>query len=291
MNGTVINEEKAVVSVYDHGFLYGIGLFETFRTYGGIPFLLEAHMDRLASGCRQLGIAYEPSAEAWKRIVTELLSVNGLDDAYIRFTVTAGTDALGLPGGAYAEPSVIVYIKPLPARSDKLYRDGKPLQLLRLARNTPEGEGRLKSLHYMNNLLAKRELQQYAWAAASAAEGLFVDARGFLAEGIVSSLFFMKDGRLHTPALETGILPGITRAFVMQLGDQAGMRPTEGLYTWHDLLDADEVCLTNSIQEIVPVTSLFDSSGQETRVGGGSAGTLTAALMLQYEQNTGSIGK
>lgn len=284
VNGSIIDEAKAVVSVFDHGFLYGIGLFETFRTYGGAPFLLDEHVERLRAGCEQLGISYRPSAKDWRQIVKELLQANGLHDAYIRFTVTAGQDMLGLPGGDYEKPSVIVYIKELPVRNELLYEKGKPLQQLKLVRNTPEGTGRLKSLHYMNNILAKRELQQYPWAAG--AEGLFADAKGQLAEGIVSNLFFIKNERLLTPSLDTGILPGITRAFLFQLADQAGMALEEGLYTWDDLLEADEVFITNSIQEIVPITSLFNTYGQKASVGPGNAGKLTIKLMKLYEQHT-----
>jgi 4-amino-4-deoxychorismate lyase len=282
VNGFVIEEEKAVVSVYDHGFLYGIGLFETFRTYRGSSFLLEEHVRRMASGCEQLGIAYRPDASEWQAIVTELLEENGLRDAYIRFTVTAGNDALGLPAGLYDKPNVVVYIKALPARNDDLFCAGKPLQLLQLKRNTPEGAGRLKSLHYMNNILAKRELVQYPWATQ--AEGLFTDARGFLAEGIVSNLLFIAQGRLCTPSLDTGILPGITRAFVLCLAEQAGIATEEGLYTWDDLLAADEVFVSNSIQEIVSISLLWDMAGNETPVGSGSVGELTGKLMRLYKQ-------
>ncbi|MDF2963367.1 MAG: 4-amino-4-deoxychorismate lyase [Paenibacillus sp.] len=284
VNGTLIDEEKAVVSVYDHGFLYGIGLFETFRTYRGSPFLLKEHMERLQAGCNQLGIAYSPSLEEWQRIITGLLQANALSEAYVRFTVTAGLDVLGLPGESYNTPSVIVYIKALPARNEQLYENGKPLQLLKLVRNTPEGNGRLKSLHYMNNILAKRELSQYLWAAN--AEGIFVDARGYLAEGIVSNLFFIKDRQIFTPSLDTGILPGITRSFIKSLALQTGMKLEEGLYTWNDLLESDEVFITNSIQEIVPVSTLFDTNGKQTAVGNGMAGKLTVKLMRLYKQKT-----
>ncbi|NOU98293.1 aminodeoxychorismate lyase [Paenibacillus sp. LMG 31456] len=284
VNGVLIDEGKAVVSVYDHGFLYGIGLFETFRTYGGIAFLLQEHVDRLKAGCEQLGISYSPSAEQWQLIVKKLLQANELEDAYIRFTVTAGRDLLGLPGGDYAEPSVIVYIKELPARNEQLYQSGKPLQLLKLIRNTPEGAVRLKSLHYMNNILAKRELMQYPWALN--AEGLFADGKGNLAEGIVSNLFFFKNEQLFTPSIGTGILPGITRAFLMRVASEAGMKLEEGLYTWSHLLEADEVYITNSIQEIVPITSLFDTKGQKVIVGNGNAGELTKELIRLYERHT-----
>jgi 4-amino-4-deoxychorismate lyase len=284
VNGNIIEEEQAVVSVYDHGFLYGMGLFETFRTYNGKPFLLDEHVRRMASGCDQLGILYRAEPGEWRRILSRLLEVNGLRDAYIRFTVTAGSDALGLPGDSYAKPNVVVYIKALPPRSEELYRDGKPLQLLQLKRNTPEGTGRLKSLHYMNNVLAKRELLQYPWAGQ--AEGLFTDIQGHLAEGIVSNLFFFTEERLCTPSLNTGILPGITRAYVMRLAEQTGINTEEGLYTWDDLLAAEEVFITNSIQEIVPVSSLIDREGLETVVGCGRERVQTNKLMQLYRQQT-----
>lgn len=288
VNGMLIEEEKAVVSVYDHGFLYGMGLFETFRTYNGKPFLLEQHRQRLIHGCEQLGIAYSPREGEWESIVAELLVSNKQalsgKDAYIRFTVTAGQDILGLPSGEYTKPQVIAYMKSIPPRDEELYRLGKPLQLLKLPRNTPEGPLRLKSLHYMNNIMAKQEMQQYPWAAG--AEGLFVDQHGSIAEGIVSNLFFIQSGKLFTPSLETGILPGITRAFVLELAGQAGLHAEEGLFTWEDLLQADEIFMTNSIQEVVPVTSLYNTQGDCSRISRGEAGSYSQKLMQLYQHHT-----
>lgn len=283
VNGSIIAEEEAVISVYDHGFLYGIGLFETFRTYGGQPFLMEEHLQRLETGCKELGISYIPHKKEWGAIVEALLQSNGLEDAYIRFTVTAGADILGLPANDYNKPSIVVYAKNLPPRNAELYESGKPLQLLSLPRNTPEGAVRFKSLHYMNSILAKRELRQYPWA--SGAEGLQLTKQGFVAEGIVSNVFFVKNHRLYTPALDTGILPGITRAYVMGLAERQQLPVEEGLYTWHDMLQADEIFITNSIQEIVPITSLFDTSGQRHTVAPGTAGHWTQQLMTTYQSN------
>jgi 4-amino-4-deoxychorismate lyase len=308
MNGTLIEQAEAVVSIYDHGFLYGIGLFETFRTYGGRPFLLERHLQRLAEGCEQLGIRPAPTAAGVREQVARLLAANGLEDAYFRLTVTAGTDALGLPAGEYERPNTILYVKPLPAADEAVYRAGKPLRLLGTRRNTPEGPYRLKSLHYMNNLLAKRELQSVSAAASSPAgvlpEGLMLTADGYVAEGIVSNVFFVRgnggfgrsgpdgsDACLCTPALSTGILPGITRAFVLELArDRAGVRVEEGLYTWQDLLAADEVFITNSIQELVPVTTLIDEWGKSCAVGGtGRPGPLTERLLKLYRKEANSL--
>lgn len=286
VNGRIVEEQEAVISVFDHGFLYGMGLFETFRTYGGKPFLLEAHAQRLGGGCRELGIDWSPDPERMEREVAALLRENSLVDAYIRYTVSGGAEALGLPGGSYARPTVVVYIKPLPALPAELYERGRPLQLLRLRRNTPEGGIRLKSFHYMNNILAKRELGEYPWAAA--AEGLLLSEQGHVAEGIVSNVFWIREGVCYTPAIETGILPGITRAHVMGLAREQGLKTAEGRYVWDELRSAEEVFLTNSIQEIVPVTTLFETDGEKRTVGDGRIGPGTGRLLGSYRKGCGT---
>jgi 4-amino-4-deoxychorismate lyase len=281
LNGTLTPEGQAVVSVYDHGFLYGIGLFETFRTYNRRPFLLAEHLRRLTEGCRELGIVYEPDNDRVTRLIEELLQANNLTDAYIRLSVSAGVDVLGLPSTDYVEPTEIIYIKPLPPRDERMYEQGKALQLLKLPRNTPEGLYRFKSFHYMNNILAKRELTLYPWAAS--AEGLMLTEDGYVAEGIVSNVFFIKQGVLYTPSLDTGILPGITRAHIIDIAQRLDLPSHDGLYRWEDLLEADEVFLVNSIQEIVPVTTLYSPSGQSYTIGTGAQGPITWQLIQRYE--------
>lgn len=264
-NGQIVEQGKAVISVLDHGFLYGLSLFETFRTYGGRPFLLSRHLERLAAGCRALGMAFprEATPARVQRLVAGLLQANGLQDGYVRYTVTAGEDALGLPNGPYTTPNVVVYVKALPAPPQGA-QHGRALQLLRTPRNSPEGHVRFKSAHYMNNILAKRELGQYPSAAplsGPGAEGLMLTAEGIIAEGIVSNMFFVRGGVLRTPAVETGILPGITRGMVLELAERIGIPIEEGLYTWDDLRQAEEVFITNSIQEIVPIHTLYNTEG------------------------------
>ena len=276
LNGVCIEEDKAVVSVFDHGLLYGLGLFETFRTYNGVPFLLSRHLERLAEGCLQLGIRYQPEEGQVKLHVRELLEANGLADGYVRFSVSAGSQPLGLPVSAYTEPNIIVYIKPLPLNSLPV---SKPLQLLKTRRNTPEGLVRLKSFHYMNNVLGRREMSAYSWAGG--AEGLFMNGEGFVAEGIVSNLFFAANGSLFTPSLDTGILPGITRGHVLSLAKKAGMSVREGKYHLEELLNADEIFMTNSIQEIVPVHSIYDEHGAQVWTSRASA--LTDQIYHAYK--------
>jgi len=301
LNGAVVDANEAVISVYDHGFLYGIGLFETFRTYGGKPFLLDRHLQRLRSGCEQLGISFvmtEQKVEAW---VNQLLAANQLKDGYVRFTVSAGEGELGLPADDYNNPTILLLVKSLPgATSHSSGALGRELRLLVTRRNTPEGLIRFKSLHYMNNILAKRELEalkrldshnsarslQPNAVSTSGVEGLMLSEDGYLAEGIVSNLFFVKNGILYTPSIATGILPGITRQRVIELADIAGLKCVEGLFHWDDLINADEIWLTNSIQEITAVTVLTDNKGQSRPVSDGLIGLITRQLIEAYKADT-----
>ena len=291
VNGELVDGREATVSVFDHGFMYGIGLFETFRTYGGEPFLLGRHLERLRDGCRQLGIRFDIGEDAARRHIGELLKANGLRDGYVRLSVSAGAEALGLPSGDYDHPSWIVYVKPLPDPDPRWRTEGRPLQLLALRRNTPEGAVRLKSFHYMNNILAKRELDRYPWARG--AEGLFLDAGGHVAEGIVSNLFMVGTsaaGRpaLFTSSLQTGILPGVTRAFVLELAASLGVPAEEGLYTPRDFARFTAMFITNSIMEIVPVSRIFDAEGRTVWAAeAGSCGEgepLVGSLMQLYRE-------
>ncbi|MDN4085225.1 aminotransferase class IV [Paenibacillus polymyxa] len=291
VNGVLTEAAKAVIHVSDHGFLYGMGLFETFRTYNGVPFLLDRHLRRLEEGCRMLGIPFQPDKEQLTKHIQHLMVANGLDEAYIRYTVSAGEEALGLPSGDYTQPNHILFAKPLPSTNTQTEQSSAPsaLQLLRTPRNTPEGEVRLKSLHYMNNILAKRELQQYAEAVHYKAEGIMLTANGFLAEGIVSNLFFVRNNTLYTPDLSTGILPGITREFILELANLRGIPCEQGLYHWDELKQADEIFMTNSIQEIRPVDLLLEPGGVASHLSVPLAQTesITALLLHDYRQKAG----
>ncbi|WP_342420474.1 aminotransferase class IV [Paenibacillus sp. FSL E2-0178] len=287
LNNKAVDAKDAVVSALDHGFLYGMGLFETFRTYGGEPFLLQRHLDRMAEGCRQLGIPFAPDVQQLREWIQLVMDKNELNEAYVRYTVTAGEDILGLPAGDYKQPNQLLYIKALPALPDSLYSEGKELQLLHHRRNTPEGPVRLKSLHYMNNILAKRELAGYP-SASRGAEGLMLTAAGDLSEGIVSNIFFVADNRLYTPDIATGILPGITREMVLELAASAGLYPEQGFYRWEQLEAADEIFLTNSVQEIVPVTALWNGDRRIT-IGSGRCGERTDAILKLYRERAGRL--
>ncbi|MCQ4088976.1 aminotransferase class IV [Saccharibacillus sp. JS10] len=285
LNGQLIAQHKASLSVMDHGLMYGIGLFETFRTYGGKPFLLDRHLQRMERGAQQLGITWNLKQSELEKEISSLLSANELTEAYIRLTLTAGEDDLGLPSSSvYSSPNRIVYIKGLPNSPTHWYTEGRTLQRLLTPRNTPEGVERLKSLHYMNGILGRRELGEIP--GAQGAEGMMLTREGFLAEGIVSNLFFVQSGKLCTPSVDTGILPGITRAFVQELATELNLNTQEGHYTWEDLVRADEVFLTGSVQGIVPVRLLREVDGSEHVVGAGTPGLWTTKLIERYHHYT-----
>lgn len=279
MNGQLVNDHEAKVSAYDHGFLYGLGLFETFRTYDGEPFLLDQHLDRLNDGCSVLGISHMAEPDQVRKEVARLLGANGLKDAYIRYSVSAGVHELGLAGALTAEPTIVIYVKPLTLRSD-WYKSGRPVQMLDTVRPLPETRWRLKSFQYMNGWLAKRELMTYPWAKE--AEGVQLNERSELTEGIVSNLFFVKAGKLHTPSIATGVLPGVTRAYVLRLSHHLGIATDEGEYTCDDLIGADEIFLTNSIQEIAPVSEVYMTDGSKHLPSMPVPGPVTSQLMKRY---------
>ncbi|PZT52534.1 aminotransferase class IV [Paenibacillus silvae] len=289
MNGKLVQLASAVVPVTDHGFLYGLGLFETFRTYRGRPYLLERHLERMASGCAELGIPFEVTASEVADWISRLMQANQLEDAYVRYTVSAGEAPLGLPSGDYTSPTHIVLAKALPEPSPTLYESGKMLQRLSTPRNTPEGQVRLKSLHYMNSILAKRELNHLVQQdqRVQGSEGLQLTREGFVAEGMVSNVFWVRERVLYTPSLSTGILPGITRAVVMEIAAEQGIACKETLSPWEELWQADEIFVTGSVAELVPVTTLRDLNAQETTISSGQIGPVTAVLLRMYREKAG----
>lgn len=280
-NGQLYDEQEAVIPLADHGFLYGIGLFETFRTYDGRPFLLQRHIERLLEGCGELRIAYRPDSQEIEEAIARLLEANGLRDAYFRWSVSAGAAPFGLPSASgYGAPNAALMAKPLPAQPP----EPKSLYVLQLPRSTPEGRVRRKSFHYMNNILAKWELSERTSSAS--AEGLFTTEDNVMVEGIVSNVFYVSNEVLYTPSLGTGCLPGVTRWAVTAAAARLGIPIMEGRYAWQELLHADELFVTNSVQEITPVRELADAANIVRREWGTVPGPVTALLRGAYQEWT-----
>ncbi|WP_034763012.1 aminodeoxychorismate lyase [Rossellomorea vietnamensis] len=248
INGDIVHQSEAAISPFDHGYLYGMGVFETFRTYDGHPFLLKDHLNRLSLGLKELNIEADLDEETIRSTISELLKKNDLKDAYCRFNVSGGPGEIGLKTTPYENATVILFQKELPPSAPLKEKEGV---FLKLRRNTPETGERLKSHHYLNNMAAKREL-----GAAVDREGIFLTKEGFLCEGITSNLFWVKDGELFTPSVETGLLNGITRQFILALADRLNIPVQVGMFEKVDMLEADEVFFTNSVQEIIPVNKM-----------------------------------
>ncbi len=270
LNGRIIPENEASISPFDHGFLYGLGVFETFRLYKGHPFLLEDHINRMQDALRELNIHITLSIVELSEILKELMVKNRLENARVRLNVSAGDGPIGLQTSPYTNPNIMIFMNPLPTASDQL--SSKTAILLRQRRNTPESTYRLKSHHYLNNIIAKREI-----GTENEAEGIFLNEKGYLAEGIVSNIFWVKKGVLYTPDVKTGILNGITRKFVIHLANQQGILVKEGEFMVEALLEADEMFITNSIQEIVALDCL-----KEVKNFMGVQGDITALLFKKY---------
>ena len=248
INGGIVHQSEAAISPFDHGYLYGMGVFETFRTYDGHPFLLKDHLNRLTLGLKELNIEADLDEETIRWTISELLKKNDLKDAYCRFNVSGGPGEIGLKTTPYESATVILFQKELPPSAPLKEKEGV---FLKLRRNTPETGERLKSHHYLNNMAAKREL-----GAAVDKEGIFLTKEGFLCEGITSNLFWVKDGELYTPSVETGLLNGITKQFILALADRLNIPVQVGMFEKMDMLEADEVFFTNSVQEIIPVNKM-----------------------------------
>ncbi|MDQ0340665.1 4-amino-4-deoxychorismate lyase [Caldalkalibacillus uzonensis] len=248
LNGEVVAHEQATISVYDHGFLYGAGLFETFRTYKGHPFLLDDHLARLEKGCREIGLPWQADRERVVWQIEQLLKANNLEDGRFRLNVSAGAAPVGLPSTPYDKVTEILFVSPVSPAPDY-----KILRTVSVRRNEPEGDERWKSHHFLNNLLAQREVP-------AGAEGVMLTKSGKVAEGVVSNLFFVKQGKLYTPALSTGILNGITRQWVLAMSAILGIPVEEGEYDLAFAQEADEVFITNSVQELVAVTQWDERS-------------------------------
>lgn len=248
-DGTFYQADELVVSAYDHGFLYGLGFFETFRTYNGKVFLWDAHWNRLCRALSDFRIAIPYEEHELLAAIEALTEANNGVDGYFRLNVSAGVHDIGLQPSDYKKSTVILYRKALQVAPRGTEKSGVWLETVR---NTPESRIRHKSHHYANNVQARFEVESLA-----ACEGFFLTSEGFVAEGITSNIFWVINGKMYTPSLETGILAGTTREWVMNC---SGFETQEGFFTKEVLEKADEVFITNAIQEIIPIKQVGSSN-------------------------------
>ena len=273
VNGRVFDQEHAVISVFDHGFLYGEGVYETLRTYNGRLFLFDRHMRRLRNSAGMLALRVPLSNEQIAARFDETMRSAGLGpdrDAYIRILVTRGIGELSYDPAATPDPSIVVIVKPhvdLPAET---VADGVKAALVPIVRNHP---GSVSPLIKSNNLLNSALAMQEA-VRRDAFEGIMRNYRGELAECSTSNLFVVRDGAALTPPLDSGLLPGITREYLLEIGPEIGIPVREQVLHDVDLFEANECFLTSTTREIVPIVRVDDRI-----IGSGRPGPVTKALL------------
>jgi branched-chain amino acid aminotransferase len=279
VNGRLFDRDHAVISVFDHGFLYGEGIYETLRTYNGRPFLLDRHLRRLrkSAGMVSLDIPLSDAQleERFEETVRAAhLGTNGRD-AYIRLLVTRGVGDLSYDPAECPTPSFVVIVKEQVDPPVEAYRDGVRVILSSIVRNHPGSVNPLiKSNNLLNNALAMQEAVRQG-----AFEAIMRNYRGELAECTTANFFIVKNGSALTPPLDAGLLAGITREFVFELGSEAKIPVREQVLTDKDLFSADEVFLTSTTREIVPIVRVDDRP-----IGSGKPGPVTSALLKEFRK-------
>ncbi len=277
INGSLVPAEDATVSVFDHGLLYGDGVFEGIRVYGGNVFLLTEHVDRLFESAQAIRLEIPVSKEQVAKAVGETVLANSIDDGYVRLVVTRGTGTLGLDIRKTANPVVIIIADTITLYPPEIYENGMPLITASTIRNHPGAlNPRIKSLNYLNNILAKIE-----GTDAGFVEALMLNHKGEVAECTGDNIFIIKDGLIQTPHTEAGILEGLTRNHVIQLARDAGHQVLESAMVRDDIYTAQECFLTGTAAEVIAVISLDGHT-----IGNGSPGPITRDLMARFRQLT-----
>ncbi len=273
ISGKLYDRENAKISVYDHGLLYGDGVFEGMRSYRGKVFRLAQHLKRLWNSARAICLEIPTTRESLAKAVNDTLAANGIRDGYIRLVVTRGAGTLGLDPNRTSDPQVIIITDHVSLYPEEFYRNGLEIVTASTIRNHPAAlSPRIKSLNYLNNILAKIE-----GAKAGCIEALMLNHKGEVAECTGDNIFLVRGGALLTPPLDAGILEGITRDAVIELARAAGREVREMALTRHDVYTADECFLTGSAAELIPVVKVDDRV-----IGDGTPGPVTRELTERF---------
>ncbi|MFH0963322.1 MAG: branched-chain-amino-acid transaminase [Planctomycetota bacterium] len=278
IDGKHYEKEDAKISVFDHGLLYGDGVFEGIRSYGGKVFRLDQHIERLYDGAKAIQLTIPMTPEEMKRAIRETLGVNGLRDAYIRVVCTRGAGTLGLDPNRCPKGSVIIITDSIQLYPKELYERGlEVITAATVQRHHQTVSARIKSLNYLNNILAKIEAVNN-----DVPEAILVNEAGYVCECTGDNIFFVKRGELVTPPVTAGILRGITRDAVIELARGTGRVVREELFTRYELFTADECFLTGTAAEVIPVIRI-----DARTIGDGKPGPVTAELRNAFHKLTG----
>lgn len=273
IDGAFYAESEAKISVFDHGLLYGDGIFEGIRFYNGRVFRLEEHIDRLYDSARAILLKIPLTKEEMCAAVVESCRVNELRDGYVRLVVTRGVGDLGLNPKLCPKATVIIIAATIKLYPEELYQKGLDVVTCATRRIAPGAlSPTVKSLNYLNNIMAKIE-------AGGAGEGLMLNEQGYVAECTGDNVFVIKNGQIFTPPISAGALRGITREVVFEIAEELGYKVTEPNVTRYDLFTADECFLTGTAAEIIPAVTL-----DHRPIGDGKPGPITAKFIERYRE-------
>ena len=274
IDGAFYSREEAKVSVYDHGYLYGDGLFEGIRVYDGEIFECEAHIDRLYRGARAIALDIPLNKAEMTAALRETCGKSGLRDAYIRLVVSRGKGDLGINPMNCKKPTVVIIVDTIQMYPQEMYEKGMAVITAATRRNSPAAlDPQLKSLNYLNNILAKIEAN-----FAGVPEAIMLNAGGYVCECTGDNIFMVQGGALYTPPIHLGALNGITRGVVMHLAEKLGIHVAEREMTLYNLYSADEVFLSGTAAEIIGVTRIDNRP-----IADGAVGPLTRRLMENFK--------
>ncbi|MDD5746350.1 MAG: branched-chain-amino-acid transaminase [Candidatus Omnitrophica bacterium] len=281
INGKLVDKEDAKISVFDHGLLYGDGVFEGIRAYNCLVFKLEAHIDRLYESAHTIMLSIPLTKQELIKAVISTLKANSFKDAYIRLVITRGVGDLGMDPRKCPKASVIIIADKIKLYPEQLYRDGLKIITVPTLRNPSETlNPQIKSLNYLNNIMAKIEAVN-----SGVEEAILLNSMGFVTECTGDNIFVVKNGELCTPPQYMGILRGVTRDSVLALARAAKIPAREQIMTRHEVFNADELFLTGTAAEIIPVVRV---DGRV--IGTGKPGTLTLKLMKAFHASTSKDG-
>jgi branched-chain amino acid aminotransferase len=281
-DGKFVDSAEAKISIFDHGFLYGDGVFEGIRAYNGKVFKLKAHIDRLYESANAILLKIEVSRREMMEIVVETVRKNNLSDAYIRLIISRGVGDLGLDPGKCGKSEIFCIAGSIALYPQAMYDNGLEVITASTRRNNVDAlNPRIKSLNYLNNILAKIEANR-----AGVLEALLLNQEGYVCEATGDNVFIVKNGVLKTPPIFVGVLKGVTRDSVLEVAAAAGIPASEELFTLHDVYSADECFLTGTAAELIPVTAV------DSRViGSGQPGPVFKQLLEKFRVLANSVGE